>query len=306
MSTQVGAIPSYNYYNPYMTYNPTVGAYGYDYSNFYQFDPSSYAGNCPWMSMNDSIYGYTGGFPMPFTGGGTIDYSKMYENMYQNMDRQQEYYNNYAVRQRQNYRNQEAQVNAPMRLVKESVSDLQDKIKDKDPDQIMSAYNALAQNVASTYGLEDPEVIKAQTMEEYRAMTGKDLKDELRENMNNPFVQGFLNASTMGRYENYSSEDLISQITGQPVSTKNKDAQDGGKFLGSAIPGTALGGIGYWLSNFSSKDGAKMIAEATRTSDTALFKQGKKLAKAGKYGKIISVLAGLAATAFALYETNKK
>ena len=191
------------------------------------------------FSMNDSVFGgcmpFIGGFDGMYAGGGMSGLNQTY---FDNMRQQQQFYNQYYIDQQKMNRNADLQVNGAMEAVRETAENLKDKIKQNEQDQIKAAYEKYIEAVRNAYGNGSEEEINSRAMSMYQRLNGgKGLVEELRDNSHSSFLQGFLQAVTMGTYYKKSAEDNIAEITGQEVAEGRKTGQNIGRAAGVATVG---------------------------------------------------------------------
>ena len=209
-------------------------------------------------------------------GSGSFASSNPQGNYFDYLEKSQEFYNNYNIKQQKMYRTANAKINAPERLIRESVENLQDKVVNKEQDQVMPAYNALLTAANPDLSAEE---LKAEANDKYAYYAHKTIVQDLREHSYGSFVEGLLKTGLLGFYNNKSAEDNISKITGLESGKVDKFQKGVGCLTGAAAWGT----IGY----FTPKLLKKVVP--------ALFKGGggnwvSKLVAAGAAG--ISLLAG--------------
>jgi len=246
----------------------TGASYGYgNYDSDYDLDidNGTYSGY-----GTGSVFG-TGFAGMPMMDG-TGGYNM--EDIYNNLQKQQEYQNDYMVRQQKMTRNADLQVNAPMEAIKGTASALKDKITSNEQDQIQEAYDRYVAAVAAAYGTTpDDSVVKARANSLYASMNnGVTLVQDLRQYGHGSATQGFIQALTFGTYSRHSSEDNVSYITGSPVGTGEKTMHNIGRAAGAATIGGIAGGLAKVLK--SSKAG-KIGLIAAGISAAITFLTGK-------------------------------
>ena len=261
-------------YNPY----PMSGYYS-DFDNI-DLDYSTY----PMMGMNGSIFtgapmfGGIGGM-MPSFGGIGSGYNA--QDYFNQMKEYQQFYNQYNIDQQKMQRNADLQLNGSMESVQAAAHDLKDKIVHNEQDQIKQAYDAYIESVKHAYGEGTEGEITSRALTMYSQMNGKTLIQDLRDNGHSSFAQGLIQSMTLGFYAQKSSEDNISEITGQPVATTEKVKQNAGRVAGAVT----LGGIAYGLT--------KALAGSSST-----ILSGVKSLLSGKAG-IVGLAVGVAAAALA-------
>ncbi|MBD5403293.1 hypothetical protein HDR58_10935 [bacterium] len=270
MSSNVGAINggivpvnAFQFNNPY--------DFGYDDLDM---DLSTRSG------LGGSIFDGYGMMPMTPGIGGTNN-----QSYFNNMKDYQKFYVDYNVDQQNMQRNADLRINASVEGIRGAAAILQDKIKQNEQDQIPQALNAYIESVSAAYGPGTPKEIKSRALSLYQEMTGKSLIQDLRDNSHSSFTQGALQSMTFSLWDRNSAEDNISALTGQPVNSGDKAAQNLGRVVGAVGVGAAAGGITKLLT----KGGQ---ATTQNTNGLAKFFKGNK---AGKVGVIVGlVAAGLA------------
>jgi hypothetical protein len=229
--------------------------YTYGYNDY---DYGSGLGYGDYSMMNGSIFG------MPYFGG---------QNYYDNMKQNQQFWVDYNVDQQNMNRNADLRINASVEGVKGAAAILKDKVIANEQDQIQDAFNNYLETVRAAYGNGTDSEIKSRALTLYSQMNGgKTLYQDLRENSNSSFTQGLVQTATFGLFDRKSAEDNISEISGAPVGTGEKSAQNFGRVTGA----TAIGGIAYGIAK-------------------ALEKGSKAVAKGGKAGVVGLCAAGAAA-----------
>ena len=232
-----------------MTNTPTVGTTNTFVYNPYSFQTGlgydddygylDFASNP--MSMDGSIFsnGFGTPLPMPMMGMGSTP-----QDYYNQMREYQRFNTDFNVEQAQQQRNAEMRINASMEGVKGAATVLKDKIMHNEQDQIEEAYNNYVKAVGAAYGEGTPQEIAARAKNLYAQMNGgKTIVDDLREYGHSSLIQGFLHSLSFGTYDRHSAEDNISTITGAPVGTGEKSAQNIGRIGGSAVIGGTIYGI---------------------------------------------------------------
>jgi len=260
-------------------------------TGYFQYDPlvSSYSGfddldlsysTYPMMGMGGSIFdGYTSPM-MPFAPGMGGNNQSYFDNMKQ----YQKFYNDYNIDQQKMQRNAELKVNASMEGIKGSAAILFDKIQQNEQDQISKAFKAYVDSVRNAYGDASPQEIKSRALALYSEMRGgKTLIQDLRENGHSSFIQGLLQSATFSLGYRKSTEDNISEITGQSVGTTDKYTQNAGRVVGAIGVGAAAAGITKALS--------KGTTAAAANTSKGIMKYLSKGSKAGKVGLIAGGLA---------------
>ena len=135
---------------------------------------------------------------------------------------------------------------APMERLKTAAMDLKTKIDENEQQQITQALAIYMQAVRDAFdpdGTADPETIKTKARVLYEQQTGQDLILEIKENGHSPFGQGFINGATFGIFAQRTSDETISQITGQEVSTTSKNLKKAGDTAGFAAGGAVVGAV---------------------------------------------------------------
>lgn len=222
------------------------------------FNTGAYSG-----MATGSVFGDGFGM-MPMVGG--MGSGMNMQSMYDNMQQQQQFQNDYVIKQQQLNRNADLQVNAPMEAIKGAATALKDKITSNEQDQIRDAYERYVNAVAAAYGTTaDDSVIKARANSLYANMNnGVTLVQDLRQYGHGSMTQGIIQGLSLGLYDKHSAEDNISTITGSPVGTTEKTKHNIGRLTGAATLGGIAGGIA-------------------------------KACKSGKAGKIGLIVGGIAA-----------
>ncbi len=261
MSVNTGAIqPTAGLYTPYSTYM-------YDTLDSLDLNYSTYP-----YGMNGMYGGSIFSTPYMYGGGGMNN-----QEYFNNMKQYQQFYNNYNLEQQQMYRNMDLKLNGSMEAIKETASNLRDKILHNEQDQIMETYKNYVAAVRNAYGDGTAEEINSRALSLYTQLTGKTLIQDLRDNGHDSFLQGFIQTLTLGMYSRNSVEDNISAITGQSVPSGEKLEQNIGR-VGGAV---AMGAGAYGLT------------KALEGNTSAILKGFSKFAK-GKAGRIGLIVAGIA------------
>lgn len=201
------------------------------------------------LDLNYSNYGYGCGYPGGVQGSifGGMPYSGMvgsYNNQsyFDNMKQYQQFYSDYYVDQQKLQRNQDLRVNSPLEAIKGKYVILKDKITRGEEDQILKAYKDFSTAVANAYGPGEPSEIGARAATLYATLNGgTSIIDDIRENCRGSFGTGFNGAVTFGTSDTTSAEDLISQITGSEVGSKDKREKFNGRAIGAATVSTVAG-----------------------------------------------------------------
>ena len=175
---------------------------------------------------------------VPMYGGGLVGNTQDYFNQ---MRQYQQFYNDYNVDQQKMNRNADLRINASMEAIQTTYNALKDKIEKNEQGQIKEAYDRFVEAVANAYGQGTEQEIKARAATLYNQLAGKSIVQDLRENGRGSFGQGFLSTLVFGLYNAKSAEDNISAITGSPVATSDKAAQNIGRLAGAATVGLAIG-----------------------------------------------------------------
>lgn len=200
-------------------------------------------------SMYGSIFGMNGAIPPAMNTG--FDPNKSY---FDNMKDYQKQWNDYYVDQQKINRQNEVQVNAPMEAIRETASNLKDKILHDEQDQIEAAYKKYYNSVKNAYGDASEEEINSRALSLYTQLNGgKTLIQDLRENGHSSFLQGFIQTATLGLYAQKSAEDNIADITNQEVPMGEKVLQNIGRIAGVGAVGTGAYGITKLLSGNTGK-----------------------------------------------------
>ena len=200
--------------------------------------------------------------PMPMydgglVGGGIISGGQDYFNQ---MKQYQQFYNDYNVDQQKMNRNADLRINASMEAIQTTYNALKDKITKNEQGQVLEAYNKYVQAVANAYGQGSEQEIKARAATLYTQLSGgKTIVQDLRENGRGSFGQGFTSTLCLGLYNAKSAEDNVAAITGSPVATSDKAAQNLGRGVGAAVVGTlvaltpvgVIGGIAAGITAFA-------------------------------------------------------
>jgi hypothetical protein len=185
------------------------------------------------------------------------------QDYFNQMKQYQQFYTDYNVDQQKMQRNADLRVNASMEAIQATYNALKDKINSGEQGQIEDAYNKFVQAVGTAYGTGTEQEIKARAATLYSQLSGgKTIVQDLRDNGHNSFLQGMLHSMAFGLYNSRSSEDNISAITGNPVSTGEKVEQNIGRLAGSAAMGLAAGGIATKFLGAASKGKAGIIGLA--------------------------------------------
>ena len=202
-------------------------------------------------SMNGSIFGINGINPMGAMGMG-FDPNKSY---FENMKDYQQQWNQYYVDQQKINRQNDVQVNAPMEAIRETATNLKDKILHDEQDQIESAYARYYNSVRSAYGQEGTdEELNSRALAIYTQLNGgRSLIQDLREHGHSSFTQGLIQTLSLGLYAQKSAEDNVAEITHQEVPTSEKVIQNAGRLTGVGIIGAGAYGITKAISGNTSK-----------------------------------------------------
>lgn len=201
-------------------------------------------------SMNGSIFGINGISPIAPNGMG-FDPNKSY---FDNMKDYQKQWNEYYVDQQKINRQNDVQVNAPMEAIRETATNLKDKILHDEQDQIKLAYNKYLNSVKNAYGEGSEEELNSRALSLYTQLNGgKSLVQDLRENGHKSFLQGFIQTVTLGMYAKKSAEDNIAEITHQEVPMGEKVEQNAGRIVGIGTIGAGAYGLTKALSGNTGK-----------------------------------------------------
>lgn len=175
--------------------------------------------------------------------GSVFNYDEYYAQMAANQARMSQYQLEQAMRARQD----NLIASAPMERIGTTAMMLQEKIAQNEQDQIPAALQAFKQAVREAYdpeGTADDETITARALNIYQQQTGRSLLADIRENGHGDFMHGFLNTALFGLFgQNNSTEDTISEITGQPKSTQAQKIEKVGKVTGGIATGAATGAL---------------------------------------------------------------
>lgn len=194
-------------------------------------------------SMTGSIFGANG---MGSMGMG-FDPNKSY---FENMKDYQKQWNEYYVDQQKINRQNDVAVNAPMEAIRETATNLKDKILHDEQDQIENAYIKYYNSVRSAYGQEGTEEeINSRALSLYTQLNGgRSLVQDLREHGHSSFLQGFIQTVSLGMYGKKSAEDNIAEITRQEVPMGEKIEQNAGRIAGITTVGAGAYGLTKALS----------------------------------------------------------
>lgn len=185
------------------------------------------------MGMDSSIFNCSpynmGGYMMPFTGN------------YEQYDKYQKQLIQSQVRQQQNMREADNALNSAQRSVRQNLINLSENINKNEQDLVMPAFRELTRSIdLYNGGNSDPKALKDQALETYERQMGKTLQAHIREHDDGSFVSGLKQIGFLTLGNNISAEENISEITGNPVSKKEKYQKAAGNAMGGAIWGTAL------------------------------------------------------------------
>ena len=203
-------------------------------------------------------YSYTSGASGTGTGGSVFNMDEHLEKLRENQQKMREYNMQRQIQERQYAR---AQL-APLVRSKIAATDLERKIVENEQDQIMAELENYKDSIrAAYYGDMTEEVFNQKIAEEpgfkeeFMATVRDhysqdsqghiDLADEINANGHSSFLQGFINGATLGIFGQRTTDETISEITGQEVSTSSRNSKKAGKTAGGAVTGAAVGaGIG--------------------------------------------------------------
>ena len=201
-------------------------------SRIAQFDSNSNAGNGYYPGLYSS-------HPIQVP---SFNYDNYWDQMVQNQDRM---YEN-TIRQRQSWNRMDAEINGPLYGISEAADVLRDKVLQNEQDQIQEALFAYKQAIKDAYyqGQDiDDRTLTALAKDQYRKRFGTRLEDDIRNNANSNFGNGFVRTATFGIFgDKISAEENIAQINNQPVSSKSKTMKVLGKCTG-ALTTTAAGAL---------------------------------------------------------------
>ena len=181
---------------------------------------------------------------VPFAGG----YNPA--SMFEYMDQWTDYQLDRNVRYTEKGRANDLKINGPLQAVQYAADALKEKIEKDDQPQIAAAFEKFKETLKTVYpelaDLDD-NALKAKALDLYKERNGIGLKDDIRANANNIFMQKFLNGATFGLGWNGSGEETIEKVTGQPMSRQDKIIGAVGTTAGAA---TAITG-GFHLIKHS-------------------------------------------------------
>ena len=185
------------------------------------------------MGMDSSIFNCSpynmGGYMMPFTGN------------YEQYDKYQKQLIQSQVRQQQNMREADNALNSAQRSIRQNLINLGENINKNEQDLIMPAFRELTRSIdLYNGGNSDPKALKDQALETYERQMGKTLQAHIREHGDGSFVSGLKQIGFLTLGNNISAEENISEITGNPVSKKEKYQKMAGNGLAGATWGGAL------------------------------------------------------------------
>ena len=228
----VGNIGMFPMYNNYLGYVGLDDMYDMDYLSGCGLGAGA-------MGMNGSLFPGMG--VTPFMGGyNGAGYDQYYNQMleYQN-------FNNRIQKQNiLNQRNLEMEINSPQEGVARAAAILTEKIQQNEQDQIQGALQNYLEAVRQLYPGQDAAAISNRASSLYQQLTGKTIPQALRESGHSSFNHGFLKAVTFGAFNKTSAEQNISDITGQPISKKEKAKE----VAGLAVGGATVATVGYLLA----------------------------------------------------------
>lgn len=214
-------------------YMPIASPLSCDFDKIDMMSMGSYTGS---MGMGGSIFnpmGFGCGFAPAF-GMGSINSS-----YFDNMKNYQQSWNNYYVDAQKMQRNNDVKLNGAMEAIKETASNLKDRIMQNEQDQIPEAYIKYLNAVKNAYGEASEEEINSRALSLYAQMNGKTLVQDLRDYGHSSLLQGFLQTVTLNSYCRRSAEDNIADITHQSVPLGEKTEQNIGRIAGCGAIGTA-------------------------------------------------------------------
>ena len=182
------------------------------------YDPMSMNGSLYYGSDIDltSDYSVGGGYGL---AGGAYAYNP--EMFYQQMDRWTDYMYDRNVKYTEKGRSNDLRLNAPLERAQNAADALREKVVMDEQSQIPEFFEAYKKAIKNLYpqyaGLSDKE-LTARAMEHYKQRTGVGLKDEIRSNSRNMFLQKYIHYMTFGAFAKGSAEETIEEITGNQMS----------------------------------------------------------------------------------------
>lgn len=183
------------------------------------------------------------GSTVPVTLDATSAYRQMREIQQEQMD--------YNMRQAEQYRLNQAQVNAQYNNMNFAAQALQAKIVEDEQAQIFPAlmdFVAAYKTACDPNGTMDQKTLLASACAEYQKITGTNLLAEIKANSSGSFMNGFIRSATFGLFgQRQSADETIAQITGQEVSESSRNWKRAGKVTGKTATcagiGAAIGSI---------------------------------------------------------------
>lgn len=183
-------------------------------------------------------YGFGGGY-----GGATAAYGGYNpDSMYQQMDKWTDYMYDRNVKYTEKSRANDLRINGPLDAAAYAADALKEKIEKDDQPQIQIAFEKYKQaikNLYPEYANLDDKALTAKAMDLYKQRHNIGVKDDIRNNSNNIFLQKFLHGATFGLGYNGSGEQTIEKITGNPMSREDKIKGAVGTTAGAAASLTA-------------------------------------------------------------------
>ncbi len=215
------------------------------------------------LNFNYSIYGndidltsdysFTGGGYGPMGAyGGYGGYTYDPDMMYQQMDKWTDYMFDRNVKYTEKSRANDMRINGPLEAAQYAADALREKIIKDDQPQVAVAFNkykAALVKLYPEYANLDDKALSAKAMELYKQRNGIGLKDDIRANSPNIFMQKFLNGATFGLAFRGSAEQTISEISGNPISHDDKIKGAIGTTAGVAASAT----VGFQVLKHSPK-----------------------------------------------------
>lgn len=233
-----------------------ISALSQDASTMAQPMLDAYTAQIQALDQQASIFGgdyMSNGSTAPVTLDATSAYRQMREIQQEQMD--------YNMRQAEQYRLNQAQVNAQYNNMNFAAQALQAKIVEDEQAQIFPAlmdFVAAYKTACDPDGTMDQKTLLASACAEYQKITGTNLIAEIKNNSKGSFMTGFVRSATFGLFgQKQTADETIAQITGQEVSQSSKDYKSAGTILGKVADGAAIGaGIGVWAEGVGAIPGA--------------------------------------------------
>ena len=237
-----------------------ISALSQDASAMAQPMLDAYTAQIQALDQQASIFGgdyMSNGSTTPVTLDATSAYRQMREIQQEQMD--------YNMRQAEQYRLNQAQVNAQYNNMNFAAQALQAKILEDEQAQIYPAlmdFVAAYKTACDPDGTMDQKTLLASACAEYQKITGNNLLADIKANSSGAFMNGFIRSATFGLFgQRQSADETIAQITGQEVSESSKNWKKTGKVAGKTATCAGIGaGIGACFGGIGAGPGAAIGA----------------------------------------------